>query len=1141
MFPQVLPWFLYLLVCWSVLSFGEFLEEFGASGHNLLGSLPYGASGKNISFTSPFPFLKDRISILHVTANGHHYQQPGSRPCMNGHLFNKGPEMGPLQSTSPSPLKLDLQWDEGFWDTECNDTNGTIRPATAFHYRFVTDMDSESPVREKIKVYIKTSDPAYQFFSPQWAFIFTFVRYRRGNTSSCHAVQGAEIEDGIQMTLTTDGRYSFAIATAFNNTKEDHRWTYDGSHAWLGFRSECWTTASPIQGGSSVFRLDGDSVTPLTCTISENRNLFVSPWYGSVLGGTKLKISGICLNQNQQNNSVYCRFGDRVVKAYRGELGSIQCVTPVLNYKGHWMFNVSVDGGVTYPYTGYHHQDWYTHPVKLVNRSTWMSQSGAAVIQLAWDPYQLSSNNDTNVSVDFIGWYMSHDSVHVMFLPLIPSAANSGKISISLSQINFGTLASSKLFLSGTFRIMKYTDRTLLVHQTEKEISAISLWSELSDMGVLEKLSTNLTSVSDNSSEPGVSHNGTLYTIHKIITAKYGREAERAIGVGDNTTLSMTVSRNFTANSEEQNDRLRLIYKIGKCSAAGDFCSCWKDAEQSVMQSVDPDNCGGEFNGCPPNIMQAFLSRGRFYVPSDSSACNRHNESSMLMWPAGDCVENPGASLCVTGFSRSWRYQQQCCYGQDGNLLPSPIHTSAGWTKLNNIFNWHTVEPDGTYYWNWIARQLEEVVVNQVPVRKCCALSGDWASNSCQMFRQQRRSSSSKCYVPPRPGGGFGDPHIQTYDGLKYTFNGLGEYVVVQVPGVITVQGRTSKVKTAQGSDLNATIWTGLVFATANVTVQLSFTADRRAPDLYIDNKLVEPHRIVNRSTQGDALITTERRPGFGLHKVSASLPSGILVEVEENEATLQFQILLPSDLQQGNTSGLLGRCNNDPTDDLYPRGAKNPVPHNSSTEHIFTAFGETWRVTAAETLFIYESPETYDTINDPNFRPVFDVTQTMNETFKQKVKEICGNNTECLFDVAATGNIRLGQATLKFAKDVEKEFKVSVSTGCQQPVIDETAMIASNVSFITGNSITLKCKNSNFVIASGSRTLTCKEDGSWSGETLHCREKANESTTAATTAATATTTKKSGAENLHTMHMEYFVPIVTIFFILFGQLHHLY
>ena len=77
-------------------------------------------------------------------------------------------------------------------------------------------------------------------------------------------------------------------------------------------------------------------------------------------------------------------------------------------------------------------------------------------------------------------------------------------------------------------------------------------------------------------------------------------------------------------------------------------------------------------------------------------------------------------------------------------------------------------------------------------------------SNGCQNYRYERRSSQD-CVGYQPPGGGknnfsvvqhlliikihkllkisatvFGDPHVYTFDGLEYTFNGKGEYVMVR-------------------------------------------------------------------------------------------------------------------------------------------------------------------------------------------------------------------------------------------------------------------------------------------------------------------------------------------------------------------------
>ena len=51
----------------------------------------------------------------------------------------------------------------------------------------------------------------------------------------------------------------------------------------------------------------------------------------------------------------------------------------------------------------------------------------------------------------------------------------------------------------------------------------------------------------------------------------------------------------------------------------------------------------------------------------------------------------------------------------------------------------------------------------------------------------------------------WGDPHIKTLDGGNYTFNGLGEYVMVDAQnGTFQLQART---KLAQGNSTTATIF----------------------------------------------------------------------------------------------------------------------------------------------------------------------------------------------------------------------------------------------------------------------------------------------------------------------------------------------
>ena len=73
----------------------------------------------------------------------------------------------------------------------------------------------------------------------------------------------------------------------------------------------------------------------------------------------------------------------------------------------------------------------------------------------------------------------------------------------------------------------------------------------------------------------------------------------------------------------------------------------------------------------------------------------------------------------------------------------------------------------------------------------------------------------------------YGDPHIRTIDGFQYTFNGLGEYTLVETTlGNFVLQGRTALALDATGTTTKATVFSA--FAAKEVdsdTVHVEMTA----------------------------------------------------------------------------------------------------------------------------------------------------------------------------------------------------------------------------------------------------------------------------------------------------------------------------
>ena len=62
-------------------------------------------------------------------------------------------------------------------------------------------------------------------------------------------------------------------------------------------------------------------------------------------------------------------------------------------------------------------------------------------------------------------------------------------------------------------------------------------------------------------------------------------------------------------------------------------------------------------------------------------------------------------------------------------------------------------------------------------------------------------------------GWAWGDPHFTTIDGHTYTFNGLGEYVLLRIDSInFQMQGRTSKLM----NESDATFFTAIAIGTTN-------------------------------------------------------------------------------------------------------------------------------------------------------------------------------------------------------------------------------------------------------------------------------------------------------------------------------------
>ena len=276
------------------------------------------------------------------------------------------------------------------------------------------------------------------------------------------------------------------------------------------------------------------------------------------------------------------------------------------------------------------------------------------------------------------------------------------------------------------------------------------------------------------------------------------------------------------------------------------------------------------------------------------------------------------------------------------------------------------------------------------------------------------------CQNPPTPlprpvptgcdghcGNSTGDPHLTTYDGRRYDFQGAGEFIETQDPaGGFTVQVRQQPYP---GSD------------TVSVTTAT-------AMDVAGDHVEVDPGPqglilIVNGVTQASTSQslphggTVATAPGVDGETATITWPDGSVAEVAQIGGLALTVTVLPAAAHAGRLVGLFGNDNGNPADDVRPNGGQ-PIA-NATFTALYPGFADSWRITAAQSLFTYAAGQSTATYTDRSFpnadaasEPVADPTLAEQVCSADGVTDPVSVQ-DCRLDVGLTGQPDFADADL--------------------------------------------------------------------------------------------------------------------------------
>ena len=78
------------------------------------------------------------------------------------------------------------------------------------------------------------------------------------------------------------------------------------------------------------------------------------------------------------------------------------------------------------------------------------------------------------------------------------------------------------------------------------------------------------------------------------------------------------------------------------------------------------------------------------------------------------------------------------------------------------------------------------------------------------------------------------------------------------------------------------------------------------------------------------------------------------------------------------------------------------------------------------DSLFTYRPGESWVTFYDPYFVPVYDPVFSSTQ-LEQQANTLCGDDLECLFDMAATGRVEIGQVAVDSGREFEEILELQI------------------------------------------------------------------------------------------------------------------
>nr|XP_022323669.1 protein mesh-like isoform X1 [Crassostrea virginica] len=425
------------------------------------------------------------------------------------------------------------------------------------------------------------------------------------------------------------------------------------------------------------------------------------------------------------------------------------------------------------------------------------------------------------------------------------------------------------------------------------------------------------------------------------------------------------------------------------------LCKDWLEKE-----GKKPSLPSDDIQPCPCTLNHALLDVARFQPDPD---CNMFNKNS-----SETCLYRRNATHCIR-LSKAGPngIDNLCCYDMENKLIDSR-QAEGGFLQ-----RYHYLGGDGTIPY------LTNFYYDILPYHHCCRYSKNYVQESdvntdvCYKFIEYRKPSSCVNYDPPRLAKTIGDPHIATFDGYRYTFNGVGEFVYLKtIDETFQSHIRFERFKKDTGALVAASVCTAFASQHFNSSgiIEVRLNSIRTA-EVLIDGEILDFDELNSYQFPGVFVMQFTTNQSSKREFVVSFTEIGIAFRVEASPTVLNILPLVGNKSLAGRFRGLLGNFDAIPDNDLRTPSEEILLP-NSTAERIYYKFGVPWRINQRESLFTYVDGKTYGKYQLRTFRPEF----LLPSNIPPEVEQLFRDDQESIFDFIQTGSAEFAAKTLQFS-----------------------------------------------------------------------------------------------------------------------------